>query len=147
MECVMRQMVVRCKQGKRVKGLEYVKHSGNSDVVTYTFTADFGYIMKLVQNNDDGKTLMHRGDYSKFNEIQVLAPPPDSDNSYFVTLKPGEEQFVCLRSKVVEGETFNKAEYKNVSHAQLILPDDELITKCLEEGGAGVKKERKPGIF
>ena len=71
----------------------------NEKIITYAVATDFGYFLKYIQNNDKDRNLMDYADYSKFKELQLLAPVPEAEkpNRYCITIKWQNPKFICIK--------------------------------------------------
>jgi len=100
-------------------------------------------------NNDEDKAVLNHGDYSKFENLKLVAPTPglpDGDNCFAILIKCGKPQVICLKQDL-EKETLQEAtlkeEYKEANTVILIDSEEKLREQCKEKG---TKNERQADI-
>jgi len=88
-------------------------------------------------NNDADKTVFNHADYSKFENLKLVAPTPDDANCYTMLIKCGKPQVVCLKQDLTKEklqEATLKEEYKEGNTVILIDSEEKLKQQCIEKG-------------
>lgn len=87
---------------------------------------DFGYHVYAIDNQSSDATYNERAEFPLFEGMEMIAP--ERKNNYEVTVNAGEQRLILMRQ---DCNGFNLS--KSFFH-KLILGEQQLIQKCLNEG-------------
>lgn len=92
--------------------------------------------MTMIENSDDSSTYQLSMNYPKFEGLTLLTP--ESGNGYQVSVKAGDSRIILIKQ---DCQGFS---YSSSYSSQVLMSDDSLISKCLEEG---TQNDRADGIY
>lgn len=129
-----RAMAAMVAQG--IDGIEQSPNDENDAIITYSMSADFGYLLTMIHNGDASSTYQLSMNYPKFEGMELLSP--ESGDGYQVSVKAGETRTILIK------QDCKGYSYASSFSSQVLMSYDNLIEKCLEEG---TQNDRADGIY